>query len=280
MLTKLGRFMRRIRRRYSRSELLNRWLGYEVDRTESHEPGLVILQIDGLPRKQFDVALAKKRFPFVQKLIRRGYWERTTFYSGLPATTPAVQGEVMYGIKCAVPAFQFLHKQTGQVFVMFDHDAAKTIVEHRLNEGEPLLCGGASFSNIFSGGAEEARFCSETTNPAQDLKKLKLRHLLAIGFLYFFTFLRIICLAGIEFFVAVGDMVKGVVTGRGLKNELTFVPTRMLVSIILREWLRIVVKLAISQGKPVIYANLLGYDVQAHRRGPSACLRPLGTEKH
>lgn len=276
MLTKLGKRLRQIRRRYSRSELLNRWLGCDVKQEESNEPGLVILQIDGLSRKQFEAALAKKRLPFLKKLIDRGYFTRLSFYAGLPATTPSVQGEIMYGVKSAVPAWQFLHRKSGQVLRMFDHEAAKTIVDERLKDTEPLLRDGASFSNIYSGGAKQARFCSETTNPSEDVKKLNPIHLLLIFVLYFFTFLRILCLAAIEFFVAVGDMIKGVVTRKNWRNEIAFIPTRVLVSIILREWLRIVVKLAISQGKPVIYGNFLGYDVQAHVRGPSAAFAHWG----
>ena len=45
---------------------------------------------------------------------------------------------------------------------------------------------------------------------------------------------------------------------------------RVIVAIVLREWVRIVVKLSINSGTPVIYANLLGYDEQAHRRGPGS----------
>ena len=269
MLTRLGKFARRLRRRYSRSHLLSRWLGYSVDK-ESNEPGLVILQIDGLSRQQFEAALAKRRLPFLRKLIHRGYFSRLSFYSGLPSTTPAVQGEVMYGVKAAVPAFQFLHRKSGQVFRMFEHEAAKTIVDEYFHDAEPLLKEGASYSNLYSGGAEEARFCAETTDFPNDLKKLNPLHVLLIFFLYFFTLLRILWLAGVELVVGFGDMLRGLTTRPDWKNEIKFVPSRILVSIVLREWVRIVVKLSITQGKPVIYANFLGYDEQAHRRGPSA----------
>lgn len=278
MLTTFGKTYRHLRRKISRSHLLSRWLGYTVDQTESHEPGLVILQVDGLSRQQFEAALAKKRLPFLRKLIRRGYFQRLSFYSGIPSTTPAVQAEVMYGVKGAVPAFQFLHRKSGRVFRMFEHDSAKTIVDETLADARPLLTGGASFSNIYSGGAAEARCCAETTDLPSVLAELNPLRLLMMFVLYFFTLLRITALTFVEVVVAMADVVRSFFTPvrREWRNELKFVPARVLVSLVLREWVRIVVKLSVAQGTPVIYANLLGYDEQSHRRGPSGAFAHWG----
>ena len=276
MLSTLGKTYRRLRRRLSRSHLVTRWLGYEVEKSESHEPGIIVLQVDGLSRRQFEAAVSGKRLPFLRKLIRRGYFRRMSFYSGIPSTTPAVQAEVMYGVKRAVPAFQFLHRKSGKVFRMFDHDAVKTIVEERLNGADPLLNCGASYSNIYSGGADEARCCVETTDVPNALAELNPFRLVSMFVLYFFTLLRITMLTGIEIVVGLWDMVRGLFGQRDWWNEIKFVPARVLVSIVLREWVRIAVKLSIAQGTPVIYANLLGYDEQSHRRGPSAAFAHWG----
>lgn len=276
MLTKLGKTYRRFRRGLSRSHLLSRWLGYGVQKSESHKPGLIILQLDGLSRQQFEAAIKNKRLPFLNELIERGYSERLSFYSGIPSTTPAVQAEVMYGVKGAVPAFQFLHRNSGKVFRMFDHDAVRTVVEERLSDSQPLLEDGASYSNIYSGGAKEARCCFETTDVPHALMELNPLRLVSMFFLYFFTLLRITLLTGVEVVVGIVDMVRGLYTRRDWVNEIKFVPARVLVSIVLREWVRIVVKLSVAQGRPVIYANLLGYDEQAHRRGPSSAFAHWG----
>lgn len=115
---------------------------------------------------QFEAAITNKRLPFLKRMIDRRYFTRASFYSGIPSTTPAVQAEVMYGVKGAVPAFQFLHRETGRVFSMYDSEAAKTIVTEELSEAEPLLKGGVSFSNIYSGGSDEARCCAESAELA------------------------------------------------------------------------------------------------------------------
>lgn len=270
MLTTIGKTYRRLRRRLSRSHLLSRWLGYGIEKAESHEPGLIILQLDGLSRQQLEAAIAKKRLPFLKKMIDRGYFRRLSFYSGIPSTTPAVQAEVMYGVKGVVPAFQFLHRKSGKVFRMFDHDAVNTIVQEYLADAKPLLEDGASYSNIYSGGAKEARCCFETTDVPHVLKALNPLRLVSIAFLYFFTLLRIALLTGVEVLIGLSDMVRGIFTRRAWRSEIKFVPARVLVSIVLREWVRIVVKLSVAQGTPVVYANLLGYDEQSHRRGPSS----------
>ncbi|TWU46860.1 endonuclease/exonuclease/phosphatase family protein [Rubripirellula reticaptiva] len=276
MLTKLGKTYRRLRRGLSRSHLLSRWLGYGVAKSESHKPGLIILQLDGLSRQQFEAAIEKKRLPFLKELIERRYFHRLSFYSGIPSTTPAVQAEVMYGVKGAVPAFQFLHRKSGKVFRMYDHDAVKTVVEEFLDDAKPLLESGASYSNIYSGGAKEARCCFETTDVPRVLEALNPLRLMSIFFLYFFTLLRIALLTGVEVIIGLADMIQGIFARREWISEIKFVPARVLVSIVLREWVRIAVKLSVAQGTIVIYANLLGYDEQSHRRGPSSAFAHWG----
>ena len=49
--------------------------------------------------------------PFLSRMIHKENYELATFYSGLPATTPAVQGELYYNVRCAVPSFGFLDRQ-------------------------------------------------------------------------------------------------------------------------------------------------------------------------
>ncbi|GAB5441545.1 MAG: hypothetical protein Fues2KO_18940 [Fuerstiella sp.] len=276
MLSQAGKFFRRWRRRVSRSELLSRWFGYDVDRSESRQRGLIILQLDGLSRRQFEAAIAKGRLPFLRKMSRRKYFRRASFYSGIPSATPAVQAEVMYGKKCAVPAFQFLHRESGKVLRMFDHEAVQLVVETELEGTEPLLAEGASYSNIYSGGAEEARCCVETSDVTDALTELNPVRVLMLLFLYFFTALRVLALTTVEMVVAVWDMVTGMLTTRDLKNELKFVPARVLIAIVLREWARITIKIAISRGTKIIYTNFLGYDEQSHRRGPSSAFAHWG----
>ena len=71
-----------MRRRFSKSELAIRWLRLERETPPRHEPGLVMIQIDGLAYAQFQRALRKGNLPFLQRLLRRERYHLYDHYSG------------------------------------------------------------------------------------------------------------------------------------------------------------------------------------------------------
>jgi endonuclease/exonuclease/phosphatase family metal-dependent hydrolase len=74
----------------------------------------------------------------------------------------------------------------------------------------------------------------------------------------------------IEFILAVFDFIRGIMERRNFFQELKFIPARISICIILRELIRFHVKMDILRGVKIINANLLGYDEQSHRRGPTS----------
>ncbi len=269
MIDKLFQLARRVRRAASRTRWTARLLRHPVAK-DSDKPGLVILQIDGLSRTEFDRAIAKGRMPKLAKLIRTGHYAPMSFYSGLPSTTPAVQAEVIYGVRCAVPAFQFLDRERGKVVRMFDDDVAERVGARLAAEHEPLLAGGNSYSNIYSGGAADSRFCADTLDDEPQRLWGNPLQTFTMALLYSWTIVRVLTLVVLEFVIAVGDMIRGVAGREDLRTEVKYLPSRVAVAIVMREYLRVMVKLAIEEGSPVIHANFLGYDEQAHRRGPDS----------
>ncbi|HMP08195.1 MAG TPA: hypothetical protein PJ982_17740, partial [Lacipirellulaceae bacterium] len=65
----------------SRTRWTSRLLG-RPRAAPSDAPGLVLLQIDGLSRQQFERAVADGRMPRLRRLIRSGHYAPITFYSG------------------------------------------------------------------------------------------------------------------------------------------------------------------------------------------------------
>jgi hypothetical protein len=128
----------------------------------SVEPGLLLIQIDGLSRSQFERAWEAGRVPFLRRLITRESHQLHTMYSGMPSSTPAVQGELFYGQRCAVPAFAFREADRGEIVRMFDQSAARAVEWRLAKEGEPLLKNGSAYCDIYSGGADQAHFCAST----------------------------------------------------------------------------------------------------------------------
>ena len=276
MISRLVRFKRLWRRRFSRTRLVARLLNRNVSPPPSDAPGLIILQIDGLARKQLEAAIARGKAPFLARMLRRGHFDLFSFYSGLPSTTPAVQGEVMFGERCAVPAFQFLHRESGKTFVMYESECAKTVAQRLAADAQPLLEGGCSYGNIYAAGAAEARLCAETLDQKSLKEMMRPMKILIVASLYFFKILRVVGLALLELVIAGGDMIRGLAGRQHLWAELHAIRSRVLVSVVLREWTRVMIKLAIAEGKPIIHANFLGYDEQAHRRGPGSAFAHWG----
>ena len=245
-------------------------LGLPQCDTEEDVPGLVLVQIDGLSMTQFQKALQAGRLPFLEKQIRNGGWNFKPMYSGMPSTTPAFQGELFYGVKSCVPAFEFISRKEHQRHVSFYPQTADRIGNRLEKSGTPLLAGGHTYSTIFTGGAAQARYCSQTMtleSIARTVNPLKLIFLLI---LHTGKFVRILAVTIIEFFLAVTDFFRGLVQGRKFIKELVFIPARILICVILRELVSFRTKLAVGRGVPIVCASFLGYDEQAHRRSPGS----------
>jgi len=237
------------------------------------ERGLVLIQIDGLGLTEFRRGLQKGDLPFLRWL---GYkpqgYVSAPHYSGLPSNTPAVQGELFYGVKMCVPAFSFVDRGTHRICHMFE-PAAATAVQARLEKaGEPLLTAGSSYGNIFSGGAKVAHFCSTSMGWTDLLKALNPVSLSLAIVLNLHIVIRAALLSVVELVLAVVDCARGMLTTQRLLKELGFIPLRVAICIVLREVITVAAKVDIARGLRVIHVNLAGYDEQAHHRGPSSRL--------
>jgi endonuclease/exonuclease/phosphatase family metal-dependent hydrolase len=271
MITKVETFLRRVRRTLSRSQWTIRLLRLPQLKERVEQPGLVMAQIDGLSRTQFERALNRGNLPFLQSLISKEKYKVHTLYSGLPSNTPAVQGELFYGIKGCVPAFCFMDKKLGQSIRMFD---VPYVVQFepglRAQTDRCLLSGGSSYSNLYAGGAQESHFCWSKMGWDGILHAT---HPLVLPFLiilYADIFVRTALLFIIEFFLAVFDCIRGTLKGRLFFRELEMLYLRTLVCVVLRDFIVAGVCMDIMRGLPIIHMNFLGYDEQAHCRGPGS----------
>jgi endonuclease/exonuclease/phosphatase family metal-dependent hydrolase len=260
-----------LRRKLGRSHWAARLLGIRPPPGEAELPGLLLIQIDGLSRPEFERALAGGSLPFLARLIRRRHFSVESFYSGVPSSTPAVQGELFHGVRTAVPSFQFLHRATGKVFRMYDAEAAATVEANLAAEGsEPLLKDGSAYSDIYRAGAARSRYCSRDLAPDELLRRLHPFTSILLCLAYAPTILRMLALALLECGLAVVDAVKGLRHRENFFPEVAFIPARVVVCVLLRELIRFQVMLDLERGTQVVHANFLGYDEQAHRRGPDS----------
>ncbi|HEU6448254.1 MAG TPA: endonuclease/exonuclease/phosphatase family protein [Verrucomicrobiae bacterium] len=237
-----------------------------------NDPGLILIQIDGLSRQQMERAMQSGRLPFLRRLMKRENYELRTFYPGLPSSTPAVQAELFYGARGAVPAFSFLNREARRVFAMFDADCAREVETEISAKGDGLLHGGSSWSNIFTGGAatDESHFCASRLGAADTFRPRRIIQAITFPLLHFGSLARIVALTFAELSVALSDLCRGVYRGENFLMEWRTLISRLGVCVVLRELITIGVKIDAARGLPVIHANFLGYDEQSHRRGPSS----------
>lgn len=270
MISRIEVFFRSLRRSLSRSELAVRLLRLAPAADGITEPGLILIQLDGLSHPQLRRALDQGKMPFLKRLLMREHYRLHPLYSGVPSTTPAIQAELFYGVRQAVPCFSFLHRQSGQVFRMYEPAAAATIEKELASQGRPLLAGGSAYADIFTGGAAESHFCPASLGWGGLLQAANPFALLFLLCTNIFSLLRTMVLLGLEFMLALTDFCRGIIAGHDLGKELKFIPTRVGICILLRELITIGVKMDIARGLPIIHLNFVGYDEQAHRRGPSS----------
>ena len=270
MVYQIEVFLREIRRWFSRSEWMIRVLGLPTSKDSAIKSGLVIIQIDGLSHTQLNRAINDGKMPFLKKLLSSEHYRLHSLYSGLPSSTPAFQAELFYGVKTAVPTFSFMDRNTNNIQRMYEPNAALAIEESLKQQGEPLLKGGSAYCDIYDGGAEESHFCSSSFGWGGILRAMNPFVLIFFLLTNISSLVRTLLLLFVELILAFVDFISGFIQGLDLIKELKFIPTRVTICILLRELVTIGTKIDIARGLPVIHLNLLGYDEQAHRRGPSS----------
>lgn len=254
----------------TRSDWAIRLLKLSRLKQPSSQRGLVMIQIDGLSLTQLQRALHKKQMPFLKSLMDKQRYVLRVFYSGMPSNTPAVQGELFYGVKGCVPAFCFMDRASGRTVRMDQPDAVVKVEDALKSQGRGLLEEGSCYSNIFEGGAREAHFCFADLGLRGIWHAANPLILPFLCLLYIDVFVRMCFLIVVELVFAVYEFVRAVFLSRPVAHEFKFVWIRLLISVVLREFCVAGVRMDVRRGLPVIHCNFLGYDEQAHCRGPSS----------
>lgn len=143
MLHRVETAYRSLRRAFSRTAWIVRLFGLaSEDSSPPLQRGLVLVQIDGLGKHELTRALQNGEMPFLSHLLSAEHYSIASMYSGLPNSTPSVQGELFYGVKTAVPAFAFIDQSSNELKRMYEPDAALAVERALQEQGEPLLLGG------------------------------------------------------------------------------------------------------------------------------------------
>jgi uncharacterized membrane protein YvlD (DUF360 family) len=230
-------------------------------------PGLIVLELDGLSRPALDRALARGDMPTLARWLSRGTHRVVSWDCGVPSQTSSSQAGILWGVSDDIPAFRWYEKARRQLVVSSRTDDA-ALIEGRLGHGTPLLAGGASHCNMFTGGAVRSVLTVSTVRLFGPGLAGRARELYGY-FVNPYVFARGVAIGGFE--VARELVVAGSLRllGRPVaaKRGGAFPITRALATVLLRD---IVVQLLLEDmdaGLPIAYATFPGYDAVAHCTG-------------
>ncbi len=105
MLGRIEVRLRRLRRSMSRSHWVARAL--RLPAGVLTRPGLVIVQVDGLSRRELQRAIDNGEMTFLKRLLNREHYQLHAHYPGLPTSTPGVQGELFTALAISFQHLDF-----------------------------------------------------------------------------------------------------------------------------------------------------------------------------
>lgn len=119
-------------------------------------PGVVFLQIDGLARNVLRRAVRDGNVPTIAGWLDRGSHHLTGWVTDWSSQTGASQAGILLGSNDDMPAFRWMEKEAGRLFVS-NRPRHAAEIERRHSTGTGLLfADGASRGNIFTGDADDA----------------------------------------------------------------------------------------------------------------------------
>lgn len=248
--------------------LIRRLVREQDDVARTDRPGVVIVQIDGLPHPVLAHQIRAGRVPTMARWVRSESHHLARWEALLPTQTSASQAGILHGNNDGIPAFRWYEKASHRLMVSNrPADAAELV--RRVSDGEGLLSnGGASINNLMSGDASRTFLTVSTL--ALRLQGLGDSRAYSSFFISPFGYLHM-------FFLFVGEALKEVIQAR--RQRLAGIVPRMhrggvyplaraATNVVLRA---LGTSLAIEEmyrGTPVIYIDYTDYDEIAHHSGP------------
>jgi len=138
------------------ASLLRRAHRQRVTLDDPDVPGVVFIQADGVPYPVLTWCVRAGTLPTLSRWIRSGTHRPVEWRPKLPATTPASQMGILHGTIEGIPAFRWLDRPSGKVYVA-NRPADAALIEAKHSDGRGLLADdGVSISNLFTGDATTA----------------------------------------------------------------------------------------------------------------------------
>ncbi|MDM8085781.1 alkaline phosphatase family protein [Cellulomonas cellasea] len=248
--------------------------GAEPGPADEREPGLLIVQLDGVGADVLRQAIESGLAPTLARWIDHGSHQSRQWWARVPSTTPASQAGLLHGDSSQVPAFRWWDRGLGRM-VVTNHPADAGLVEERLATGKGLLAGGgAAISTMFSGDAASTELVmSRARTAGPDGRGAGLGP--GASYLLFFASPFVAARAVV---LSIGEMVKELYQARrqkvrGVEPRVSrtgwYVVLRGISNVLLRDLNTSLVAQHLMRGTPTVFVDLVDYDEIAHHAGPT-----------
>ena len=244
-----------------------RRLAARRSRARGVDPGLIILEIDGLSRHALERALRDGHMPTLARWIDRGSHRLVGWDCGMPSQTSSSQAGILWGDSFDIPAFRWFEKEHGRLLVS-SRPADAAVVERRIRGDHGLLHSGSSLCNMFSGGATRSVLTVSTVSYLGAGVRRRAADLHAY-FLNPYNFSRAVVLMLWEVLVEWWSAARSAVRGHAprVSRGGTFPFIRAVATVLLRDIASWLIIEDMYAGVPVNYTTFMGYDVVAHYAG-------------
>jgi uncharacterized membrane protein YvlD (DUF360 family) len=232
------------------------------------QPGLVVVQIDGLAHPILARQIRAGRVPHLSSWVRSGRYRLSGWEALLPPTTPASQAGILHGNNDGIPAFRWYEKGPGRIMVANHPDDAMEVAA-RISNGEGLCSNdGASVGNLFSGDAARSYITMATIkDKGQGLGQSQtFMTFFASPYNYLGTIVRFVGEIVKEYVQARRQVRAGVVPR--MHRGRPYPIARAATNVGLRDLSTSLVIEEMYRGAPVIYVDYTDYDEIAHHSGP------------
>jgi uncharacterized membrane protein YvlD (DUF360 family) len=234
------------------------------ERTVTHVPGILFLEIDGLALPVLRRAMQDGSAPTMARWLREGTHRLAEWETDLSSQTGASQSGILLGSNDDIPAFRWVEKETAKLVACSGPpDCAE--IERRHSSGQGLLAhGGASRGNLLSGEAEYV-ILTVSRMDAEKRANPGYRAFFANGF----NAITVLVLFGWEVLLewsAAGKARRRDVRPRGHRGGI-YPFLRATLCVVVRDLIVYSVLTDMMKGRPAIYATFSSYDEVAHHSG-------------
>jgi len=249
------------------SVLVRRLVARDFRRATEPDPGLLVVQIDGLSLPVLDQAIRAGRVPVLGRMVRDGEATLHPWIALLPPTTPASQAGILHGRNDGIAGFRWYEKASARLLIANHPDDAAEIVR-RISDGAGLLADdGASIGNLVTGDAPRSYLTMATIAagaPADDGRRLRGFFVLTVNYI------RLLVLM-------VGEVAKELYQAEHqrarfveprMHRDLHYAVERAVTNIALRTVSTALVIEEMYGRAPTIYVDYTGYDAISHHCGP------------